>query len=515
MMISTRSTLTFAVVLTAAAYTAAADVPPRRVQVMAHGGARQQAPENTVAALERSIADAIEWIAVDVRLTKDKRHVLMHDADLARTTDGLGPVDGRTLAELKSLDAGSKFARRYTGERIPSLEEVLALTKGRVKLDLDCKQVDPMSFVRAVLDAGMESQVVVSGDSNVLQAIRSVAGGDRLALVARWKPVDGPSAFADLKPEAVAVRADDVTADVCSAFHARGIKVQAEALGKDDHPASWDRMIESGVDRLETDRPEELVAREILRMVAPTSRVKVAHHRGSSRYAPENTLPAYEKAIRLGADFVEFDIRTTRDGIPVLLHDGQLNRTTSARGPIRGHDSAEVTRLDAGAWFGRPFAGTPVPTLDQFFETVGRKVELYVDAKDIAPEALVDALRARNLIDRSVVYQSPGYLARLRAIEPRLRRMPPLSDASQIDPLVDRLEPYAFDTRWGILSKSLIERCHARGVKVFSDSIGLNESAASYRRAILDGIDLIQTDHPIRVLRTIELLDGSNRTARN
>jgi glycerophosphoryl diester phosphodiesterase len=243
--------------------------------------------------------------------------------------------------------------------------------------------------------------------------------------------------------------------------------------------------------------------------------VKVAHHRGASRYAPENTLPAYEKAIRLGADLVEFDIRTSRDGVPFLLHDGRLDRTTTARGPIRDHDAAEVARLDVGAWFGRPFVGTPVPTLDDFLRAVVGRVELYVDAKDISPEALVAALRARGLIDRSVVYQHPDYLARLRAIEPRLRRMPPLSDPSWIDPLADRLEPYAFDTRWGLLSKPLIDRCHARGIKVFSDAIGPNESVASYRRAILDGIDLIQTDHPVRVLRAIELLDSSNRPPRN
>ena len=60
-----------------------------------------------------------------------------------------------------------------------------------------------------------------------------------------------------------------------------------------------------------------------------------------------------------------------------------------------------------------------------------------------------------------------------------------------------------------------IDRCHARGIKVFSDAIGPNESVASYRRAILDGIDLIQTDHPVRVLRAIELIDTSNRPPRD
>jgi glycerophosphoryl diester phosphodiesterase len=516
MMSPIRSALLLGVALVAAASASAGKSPPspmvqppRRVEVMARGGARGQAPENTSAALERSIADGIEWVEVAVRLSRDGRHVLIHDADLGRTTDGLGPVDGRTLAELKSLDAGSKFARRFAGEKISSLEEVLASARGRVRLDLDCQQVDPARLVHAVLEAGMESQVVVSAGPDVLKAARSAIGGDRLALVPKWKPADGLDAFGDLKPEAVEVDAADVTPDLCRAFHGRGFKVQARALGPDDRPAIWDRMIDSGVDRIQTDLPEEILAREVVRRRDPATRVKVAHHRGASRYAPENTLPAYEKAIRLGADFVEFDIRTTRDGVHFLLHDGQLDRTTNARGPIRDHDAAEVALLDAGAWFGRPFVGTPVPTLDQFLETVGRRVELYVDAKDISPEKLVEALSGRGLIERSVVYQSPNYLARLRSIEPRLRRMPPLSDPSQIDSLADRLEPYAFDTRWAILSKPLIDRCHARGIKVFSDSIGPNESVASYRRAILDGIDLIQTDHPVRVLRALELLETS------
>lgn len=485
--------------------------PPRRVQVIAHRGAHDQTPENTTTALEYSIADAVEWVEVDVRLSRDGRHVLIHDADLGRTTDGQGPVADRTLAELKSLDAGSKFAARFAGARIPTLEEALATAKGRVNLALDCKQVDPARLVRDVLEAGMERQVVIFAGTDILRTVRSAPGGERLALMPKWKPADGLDAFGDLQPAAVEVDAADVTSELCRTFHGRGIKVQAKTLGADDRPEIWDRVTEAGADWLQTDRAEEFLARAVLRRIDPAARVKVAHHRGSSRYAPENTLPAYEKAIRLGADLVEFDLRTTRDGRLFLLHDGRLDRTTNARGPIREHDAAEVAGLDAGAWFGRPFVGTAVPKFDDFLRTVAGRVELYVDAKDLAPEALVAALRAHDLIDRAIVYQHPDYLARLRTIEPRLRRMPPLADPSQIAPLADRLEPYAFDTRWNLLSKSLIDQCHARGVKVFSDALGLNETEASYRRAILNGIDLIQTDHPVRVLRAIELLETSGR----
>ena len=219
----------------------------------------------------------------------------------------------------------------------------------------------------------------------------------------------------------------------------------------------------------------------------------------------ENTLPALEKSIRLGADLVEFDIRTTRDGRHVLLHDATLNRTTDGKGPVRNRTGAEIQRLDAGSWFGRPFRGTTVPTLDAFLDAAGRRVELYVDAKDITPEALADTLRKRGLTDRAVVYQSVEYLEKLRSISPEIRRMPPLGDPTKLEAVVDRVRPHAVDARWSILSKDLIDRCHARGILVFSDALELNESIASYRRAIRDGIDVIQTDHPLRVLRAIEL----------
>ncbi|MHC5540211.1 glycerophosphodiester phosphodiesterase [Singulisphaera rosea] len=481
--------------------------PSRRVQVMAHRGMAAVTPENTAASLERAIADTVEWVEVDVRLTKDGRHVLLHDSTLDRTTNGTGRVEDRTLDEVKALDAGSKFASRFAGTSVLALDEILKLAKERANLYLDCKQVDPARLVHEVHQARMESQVVVFASPEVLRAIRATPGGDRLALMPKWHPDLGLDAFEELKPAAVEFDAADVTSERCQAFHRRGIKVQVKTLGNDDRVEIWGRVIEAGADWLQTDHAEEILAHEAHRRLG-ASRVKIAHHRGASRYAPENTLPAYEKAIRLGADYVEFDVRTTRDGKLFLLHDGSLNRTTTLKGPIRGRDASELVNVDAGAWFGRPFIGIPMPRFETFLDTIGNRVELYVDAKDIAPEALVDALRTRNLIDRSVVYQGPDYLARLRIVEPRLRRMPPLAREDQIDALAEKVQPYAFDTRWTSLSKSLIDHCHAKGIKVFSDALGLNESVESYRIAIHDGIDVIQTDYPVRVLRALELIES-------
>jgi glycerophosphoryl diester phosphodiesterase len=482
--------------------------PTRSVQVVAHRGAMRQAPENSASAIERSIADTVEWVAVDLRLTRDGHHVLVHDADLGRTTDGAGPVRDRTLAEIRALDAGSEFARRFAGERVLSLGEAMKLARGRINLLLDCKDVDPERLAREVIAEGMERQVVVYDSSEGLRAVRAAAGGETLALMTKWRPRFGFVPWLDeVRPDVVEVDAADVSAEVCREFHRRSVKVLARTLGDDDRPEVWNRVAEAGVDWVRTDLAEEVLARNALKSIQRGAvRVKVAHHRGASRYAPENTLPALGKAIRLGADFVEFDVHTTRDGSFVLLHDGRLDRTTTGRGPVRDRTEAEVRALDAGAWFGKPFVGTKVPGLAEFLAAAGDRVELYVDAKDIRPEALAEVLRRHGLTDRAVVYQGVAYLERLRAVAPALRRMPPLGDPSRIDAIAERVKPYAFDTRWSILSKELIDRCHARGIKVFSDAIGANETVERYQRAILDGIDLIQTDHPVRVLRAVELL---------
>jgi glycerophosphoryl diester phosphodiesterase len=88
-------------------------------------------------------------------------------------------------------------------------------------------------------------------------------------------------------------------------------------------------------------------------------------HRGDSARAPENTLPAYRKALRLGVRRLEVDVRFTADGVPVLMHDPTVDRTTDGTGEIAAMSLSEVRSLDAGSWFSADFSGVKVPTLYQ------------------------------------------------------------------------------------------------------------------------------------------------------
>src|SRR5262249_28010448 len=153
--------------------------------------------------------------------------------------------------------------------------------------------------------------------------------------------------------------------------------------------------IRAGADWLQTDLPEEVVAHALWQRVQERP-VQFSLHRGANRYAPENTLPAFEKAVSLGADFVEFDVRTTSDGKFFLLHDSTLDGKTTGKGAISSTPSSVVETLSAGVKFGRPFAGIRLPTLDEFLTCVEGKVNLYFDAKAISSEALAAAVERHH-----------------------------------------------------------------------------------------------------------------------
>jgi glycerophosphoryl diester phosphodiesterase len=485
--------------------------PPRAVQLMAHRGMHRLAPENSAQAVLACAADYVEWAEVDVRLAADGKHVIIHDDNLERTTDGKGKVVDFKLDELKKLDAGSWYAPRFKGARLLSFPELLDACKGKVNLYLDCKRIDPELLAKEILAAEMERQVIVYAGPEVLARVRAAAG-DKISNMTKFRPksMTFDKFVKDVDPSAVEIDADDVTAELCKAFHAKGIKVQAKVLGeKWDNPTVWGRMYDAGVDWLQTDDPVGARFAEVRRRI-PKFPVKISCHRGANRYAPENTLPAIEKAAALGIDYIEIDIRPTKDGGYVLLHDSTLNRTTDGKGPVRDMTYEEVRKLSAGAWFGRPFAETRVPPLSDALTAMGKKSHAYLDAKDITPADLLDAMRKHELVERSVVYQSKDYLAKLKALDPKVRPLPPLKRADQFDDVAS-ISPYGFDTNWSILSAELIEKAHKAGIQVFSDAMVAHETVEDYRKAIGWGIDVIQTDHPLRVLRAIELTQMNQR----
>ena len=119
---------------------------------------------------------------------------------------------------------------------------------------------------------------------------------------------------------------------------------------------------------------------------------------------PENTVAAFDEAIRLGAKAVEFDLRLTADGVPIVLHDETVDRTTNGQGPVAQLTRFDLLRLDAGSWMHVRFAGTRIPTLDEALLAIGPQAQPVIELKtEIPADILLDALRKYDLEDEALV----------------------------------------------------------------------------------------------------------------
>lgn len=136
----------------------------------------------------------------------------------------------------------------------------------------------------------------------------------------------------------------------------------------------------------------------------PSGTVMAVAHRGASAYTPENTLAAFEEAIRLGARAIECDVRLSADGVPVIFHDDTLDRTTNSRGLLRTRTAAELSRLDAGGWFGERFRGVGVPTLDEALGVMLPGAMPVLELKTaIDPSALGTSLARHGRLESALV----------------------------------------------------------------------------------------------------------------
>ncbi|MFT4258197.1 glycerophosphodiester phosphodiesterase [Microbacterium sp.] len=128
----------------------------------------------------------------------------------------------------------------------------------------------------------------------------------------------------------------------------------------------------------------------------------VVAHRGASTMAPENTLPAIAAAADAHADYVEIDIRMSSDGVPVVIHDSTVDRTTDGTGSVSALTLAELQRLDAGSWFSQEYAGIRIPTLEQVLAlTAETRLSIVIEYKGrwtpAAIRTTVDQIAAADL----------------------------------------------------------------------------------------------------------------------
>jgi glycerophosphoryl diester phosphodiesterase len=224
---------------------------------MAHRGASGTFPENTLSAFRAAIDVKADMCELDVQLTRDGALVVIHDDTVDRTTDGTGEVAELTLAELKLLDAGAKFKNGAVKERIPTLDEVFAVTSGKCGLNIELKGGGLEHQVAQIMQArgAFGDSIVSSFDWEYLKKIQQLHFNIRIALLADDKPVDLMMNAVAMRAYAINPRWDMVTPDLCKAAHERSLKVYTWTVDAD---ARMRALMEAGVDGIMTNYPERL-----------------------------------------------------------------------------------------------------------------------------------------------------------------------------------------------------------------------------------------------------------------
>jgi len=237
-------------------------------------------------------------------------------------------------------------------------------------------------------------------------------------------------------------------------------------------------------------------------------------HRGASAYAPENTLKAFNLAVRQGADAIELDAKLTKDEQVVVIHDSTVNRTTNGKGKVKELTLVKLQKLEAGSHFDISFAGEPIPTLDEVLHAVGKEIFVNIELTNYAspfdklPEKVAEIVN-KNQLNKRVFFSSfsPIALSRIKKLLPEapcgllsfygwkgaLSRA--LFGNSEI---YQSMHPEVSDA-----SLELINKAHQRKQKVFVYTVNQKEIM---EQLFLLNVDGIFTDDPLAAREVLSQL---------
>ena len=248
-------------------------------------------------------------------------------------------------------------------------------------------------------------------------------------------------------------------------------------------------------------------------LAAEPPRPLVVGHRGLMNLAPECTLAAFRGCVAMRCGF-EFDVRRTKDGQLVCLHDPTLDRTTNGRGNLADLNFAEVRKLDAGSRFDPAFHSERIPSIDEIFALIAEQSHgqglFAVDLKEAGDgleDRLVRLAEARKILDRllfiGLTIESPDVRSRLKKASPQAPTARLAATSEEITSvLADK------DSDWVYVrvlpTPDDIRRIHSAGKRIFiAGPLVAGAEPANWKKATDLGIDAILTDHPLDLAKQL------------
>ncbi|AWP37761.1 glycerophosphodiester phosphodiesterase [Heyndrickxia coagulans] len=231
-------------------------------------------------------------------------------------------------------------------------------------------------------------------------------------------------------------------------------------------------------------------------------------HRGADDRAPEETMPAFRLAVNEKADYIEMDLRETKDDKLVLMHDPTLDRTTNGKGDVTRYSLMQIKKLDAGSWFSNKYKGQRVLTLDELINQYGSKTNYFIETRRVGnklkmEEPLIRLLNKKGLIKKKKVMIESFSAMSLKKIH-KLDRSVPLvqltlfkSKKDFTDQKIKEWRKYTvgigLDAK--LADKKLIQKMHQNHLKVYIFFFDSKKEKAEQKRVIEDGADGVFTNH--------------------
>ncbi|TMG86737.1 MAG: glycerophosphodiester phosphodiesterase family protein [Betaproteobacteria bacterium] len=223
-------------------------------------------------------------------------------------------------------------------------------------------------------------------------------------------------------------------------------------------------------------------------------RVEVVCHRGANAVAPENTWAAARQCIEWGADYIEVDVRTSRDGVFYVLHDAAVDRTTNGTGRLRDLTSDEIDRLDAGAWFHPRFSGERIPRLEPFLGRVRGKAKVFFDVKDADLSQLLTLVHTVGLENDCFFWFANNADARaFRSLAPHLPLKINVSTMEGVRAAKADFDAAIIETGLDRLTPELVGACQERDIRVMV--LQSNNDPDAFRRILEWQIDMVNLNH--------------------
>ena len=226
-----------------------------------------------------------------------------------------------------------------------------------------------------------------------------------------------------------------------------------------------------------------IVSRYINYMNDSKKHMIIIAHRGASAYEPENTLRSFKRAIEMGADMIELDVRLSRDRHLVIMHDNEVDRTTNGHGFVKEKTLSELKKLDAGM-------GESVPTLEEVIALLKGKAGFVIELKDLGTEeGVISLIKEKDLIEHVfIVSFNQNLLKRIKDLESKVKTGLILLSSSDPIRLAKECQADAVAPFHEFITSDLIEKAHKNNLKIITWTVDNQGEAESLRDAGIDGI---------------------------